>query len=627
MFSFNPLNKLKTNQSAQGIKPQLDLRFAEDLALDSRVDFSRGSNATVVDSDGTLKWAGHNLLQYSQEFDNAAWQKFDTTVTANDSVAPDGTLTADKLTTDVATTNSFAIRASVSHTGSTYSVFAKADEKDKILLFGSGKGYGFNLTSGSSFSVGGISDSDSNSMTDVGDGWYRCSISVSSGSFVDIYILNSTSYASYTGDGTSGIYIWGAHLYRSDKEMQERTDVATGLETYYPTTASAYYAPRFDHDPATNESLGLLIEEARTNELEYSEEFDDAYWGTNSNAGTLLKNATGPDGQTSAYTLVDNAGTGSGPVYIVKTPFAVSASTEYTLSIFAKADQINFLAIGTHFFTTPANGNTWFDLSSGTLGTVHSPHTASIEDFGNGWHRCSITFTTDASDTSGVFRFYSCESDNATNVDLDGTSSILVFGAQLEEAAFPTSYIPTSGSTVTRSADVASVATSAFGFSQDEGTFFTEAQTFVHNNSHRVLALSDGTTSNRIIMQAHTANHLFVGSGGVTQAALDAGRYYSNQYSKHSAAYQEDNFGACLDGGTVVTDTSGTIPTVDNVNIGVGATANFSFLNGHIKQLTYFARRLDDATLQALTQPSLEPSLNLVFDSSETSYVNTGLTR
>jgi len=561
----------------------------------------------VVDSDGTLKWAGHNLVTYSEQFDNSAWQKGGSvSVSANTTNAPDGTSTADTLS------------------GADGTSFTSSDNVIRRLITPPSSSWNFNFfvkTLGATtgrlyFRDGTTGVIQTQDFTPTSD-WVLVS---------KTFTLSNSGFA-YIGNTDGDIAIWGAHVYEADKEMQERTDVATGLETYYPTTASAYYAPRFDHDPATNESLGLLIEESRTNELEYSEEFDDAYWGTNSNAGTLLKNATGPDGQTSAYTLVDNAGTGSGPVYIVKTPFAVSASTEYTLSIFAKADQINFLAIGTHFFTTPANGNTWFDLSSGTLGTVHSPHTASIEDFGNGWHRCSITFTTDASDTSGVFRFYSCESDNATNVDLDGTSSILVFGAQLEEAAFPTSYIPTSGSTVTRSADVASVATSAFGFSQDEGTFFAEAQTFVHNNSHRVLALSDGTTSNRIIMQAHTANHLFVGSGGVTQAALDAGRYYSNQYSKHSAAYQEDNFGACLDGGTVVTDTSGTIPTVDNVNIGVGATANFSFLNGHIKQLTYFARRLDDATLQALTQPSLEPSLNLVFDSSETSFVNTGLTR
>ena len=625
MFSFNPLNKLKTNQSAQGIKPQLDLRFAEDLALDSRVDFSRGSNATVVDSDGTLKWAGHNLLQYSQEFDNAAWQKFDTTVTANDSVAPDGTLTADKLTTDVATTNSFAIRASVSHTGSTYSVFAKADEKDKILLFGSGKGYGFNLTSGSSFSVGGISDSDSNSMTDVGDGWYRCSISVSSGSFVDIYILNSTSYASYTGDGTSGIYIWGAHLYRSDKEMQERTDVATGLETYYPTTASAYYAPRFDHDPATNESLGLLIEESRTNELEYSEEFDDAYWGTNSNAGTLLKNATGPDGQTSAYTLVDNAGTGSGPVYIVKTPFAVSASTEYTLSIFAKADQINFLAIGTHFFTTPANGNTWFDLSSGTLGTVHSPHTASIEDFGNGWHRCSITFTTDASDTSGVFRFYSCESDNATNVDLDGTSSILVFGAQLEEAAFPTSYIPTSGSSVTRSADLADIDSSVLNLT--EATFVTESQTRKIASDTPYVFNAYGPGFLRLRYEDTNLIRGQINDSTATGFNLAMGPVQTEvAFAKVGIAAKENDGSITVNGLSPFTDTSFGMPTGTS-SFNLGRSSATTFLNGHIKQLTYFARRLDDATLQALTQPSLEPSLNLVFDSSETSYVNTGLTR
>jgi len=257
-----------------------------------------------------------------------------------------------------------------------------------------------------------------------------------------------------------------------------------------------------------------------------------------------------------------------------------------------------------------------------------------MEDYGNGWYRCVLIGVSDTTDVSSSFVLIGI-TDSSTDPQSSGYplsitgdgSSLYVYGAQIEQGAFPTSYIPTSGSSVTRSADVADVSISDFNFSATEGTLFTEAQTFVHNNSHRVLSISDGTTSNRIIMQAHTTNHLFVGVGGATQAALDAGRYYSTQYSKHSAAYPENNFAACLDGGALATDSSGTIPTVNIMNIGAGATGNFSFLNGHIKQLTYFARRLDDATLQALTQPSLEPSLNLVFDSSETSYVNTGLTR
>ena len=366
--------------------------------------------------------------------------------------------------------------------------------------------------------------------------------------------------------------------------------------------------PRIDFDPVTGDRKGLLIEEARTNLITKSEVLDAnqaGYNGTNLNAtdAAIQDGTLAPDGVTQAYFTVENNSFGEHALRAIN--FTPTVSTVYAMSVFAKVKTDNVRRLAFRGFGAGAsNLFPVFDLVNGTVvteGTGTTWDNVQIEDYGNGWYRCSANVTTN----SATEPFLNLLADDATGNTAgyagDNEGGLYLWGLQVEEGSFPTSYIPTSGATATRSADVASIATSAFGFNEDEGTLFTEARTFVHNNSHRVLSISDGTTSNRIIMQAHTENHLFVGSGGATQAALDAGRYYSNQYSKHSAAYQENNFAACLDGGTVATDSLGTIPTVDIMNIGVGATANFSFLNGHIKKIQYFPRRLSDTELQEIT--------------------------
>jgi hypothetical protein len=138
----------------------------------------------------------------------------------------------------------------------------------------------------------------------------------------------------------------------------------------------------------------------------------------------------------------------------------VATSTQYTYSIFAKADQLNFVALRGLSFTTPANGGVWFDLSTGSVGTETAGFTGQIESIGNGWYRCSIVFTTDASDTSGNIGHYAASADNNNLLeDLDGTSSILIYGAQLEAGSTPSSYIPNAGTSggVTRAAETLTV--------------------------------------------------------------------------------------------------------------------------------------------------------------------------
>jgi len=406
---------------------------------------------------GEVCWRPHNLCLQSEDFGtDAGWAWTRSTVTENQTIAPDGSLTADYLEQESGNTSAGAVGRTVTISGSgtyTWAVFAKAAEKThvRIQLTGSNYAY-FDVESGTAGAAVGCTTS----ITDYGNGWHLCAISaaLSSNPFALVYGADSESLLVV---GSGGIYFWGAHLYRSDLGgMVNNPDRG---DSYVPTSSAALYLPRRGHhvyDGSSWVNEGILHEsEARTNLLTYSEDFTDAAW-FGLNTATLAIDATGPDGETSAVTLADSGATGSGSVSLTET-VTVATSTAYTFSVFAKADQLSWVALQARNFTTPSNGQAFFNLSDGTVGTTDTGYTASVQDFGNGWYRCSITFTTDASDTSGALDIRAATADTNAACDLDGTSSILVYGAQFEAGPTPSSYIPTVGSTVERAAETLTI--------------------------------------------------------------------------------------------------------------------------------------------------------------------------
>ncbi len=541
------------------------------------ITFSRASQSTVVDSDGTLKYAAHNLVTYSEDI--SQWSQTNTTVTTNNITAPDGTSTADSMTI---VNNLSRVQVALSLPADTYTfeVWLKSDDDINQLRLLSQDDSGTNYTT--LISITG------------GAGWVKFTATHTYADTITKYQIRGSSGT------TDALHVWGAHLYKSDKPMQNNPAQSDpNLATYVPTTSAAVYQPRIDFDAVTGDRKGLLIEEARTNAFDKSEDFTSPTFAL-TNVTVTSNQGTAPDGTNNADKVVAGFAT---QCFLLKNT-AITSGDTHTLSVFAKADGLNFIQItgSTGFPTDHQN----YNLSTGALASSSSTLSSSIEDFGNGWYRIALTLTATSTVSGGRFVIALMSGDDG-RIDSDGTSNlsgtdgVLLFGAQFEEGAFPTSYIPTSGSTATRAADVASIATSAFGYNQDEGTLVTEAQTFLANNSHRIISINDGSSSNRIILMAHTTNHLFVGVGGATQGFCDAGGYTSNVFTKHAAAYQEDHFAACIDAGTVATDSSGTVPTVNVMNIGSALLSSFGFLNGHIKKLQYFPRRLSDTELQEIT--------------------------
>jgi hypothetical protein len=577
--------------------------------LDSRITFSRGTNATLVDSTGRLTYAPNNQVLRSEEFNDAAWLKNNATVIANAATAPDGTATADLMVSAVGTAITGANSSSVTFAAGSYiqSVYVKAATGIRYiqLLWTSGgvsANYAnFDLQTGT-VTAGTYAYA---SMTAVGDGWYRISMGSTVGAAtggmwpIAVPAAASTRAASYTGNGTDSFLIWGAQL--------EAVTYQTTPSTYVATTASAYYGPRFDYDPVTLAPRGLLIEEARTNLVTYSDDLSNAAW-TKSNVTATTNVTVSPDGTSNADRIVASTIGNSRGVFASVTTTAVA----HTISVFAKASGLNWLCI-----YDPAGsgaGGAWFNLSTGVIGTVTAGYTASIANFGNGWYRCSIVRTL-AAGTSFPF-FGGVDGDNTITVS-STTNGVFLYGAQLEAGSFATSYIPTVASTVTRNADVATMTGTNFSswYNQSEGTIVADVVT---NKPPSLVAVanaalfSDGTASNRSGIRYLTASaEGLVLVGGATQAQIQQA-YTAGSADKMAFATKANDFAFSRNGALVGTDTSGTVPTVDRLGIGVDHSGQAQ-INGHVRTIAYFNTRLPNAQLQTLTAPSLATTLSLDF--------------
>jgi len=363
--------------------------------------------------------------------------------------------------------------------------------------------------------------------------------------------------------------------------------------------------PRIDFDPVTKDRKGFLIEEARTNAYDKSEDFTSSTFFLSSST-TTSDQGTAPDGTNNADKVVPNNGASS--CFLLKN-VTVSSGDTHTLSVFAKADGLNFIQItGSNGFPTDHQN---YNLSTGALASSSSSLSSSIEDFGNGWYRIALTLTATSSISDARLVIGLLTGDDG-RLDSDGTSTpngtdgVLLFGAQFEEGAFPTSYIPTSGATATRAADVASINTSAFGYNQDEGTFLAEASTFDGSGSAKIVFIATSSSAQNtdrfmLFFSSSEALKFEIETGDVQQANIVRGTGLLNSFEKMAAAYQENNSAFAITDLAALTDTSCTIPTNTILRFGT-FTGTSNFLNGHIKKFQYFPRRLSDTQLQEITR-------------------------
>lgn len=390
-------------------------------AFSDIITFSRASNATRIGPNGLVQYAPHNLLTYSEDFSNAAYTSARLTIIANSIASPNGTVTADTLL-ETATTGAHSIyQAFTSSSGFQYSgsVYVKVNGRSivRLKLFATAVVYEveFDLSLQTSITRAG---SGTPTLSSVGNGWFRLSASAtatgSGTGYFEVILCDAANSASYAGDTSKGIYVWGAQLSVGPLPLD-----------YTPTTSAAVYGPRFDFDPVTLAARGLLIEESRTNLVTYSEQFNNVAW-IKLNASVTANAATSPDGTVSADLLIPDTSNNQHGVYQA---LGATAGVPYTQSVFAKAAGYNWL------FMTEGNNVTAqasFNLATGVVGTVvgtGSP-SATITALGNGWYRCTLTYTPIA--TTQNVQVRAANADAGPTFIGNGTSGIYIWGSQCE---------------------------------------------------------------------------------------------------------------------------------------------------------------------------------------------------
>ena len=360
-------------------------------------------------------------------------------------------------------------------------------------------------------------------------------------------------------------------------------------------------APRFDHDPVTGESLGLLIEEGRTNLLEYSERFDQSAW-TNNDSTETANVIVSPDGTQNGYKLIENT---ANAWHGISQTSSLTSGVTYTGSFFVKKAENSVVQIlfssSTHGTSAYAN----FDIDNGTLGST-SGGVASIVNYTNGWYRISFRSTalTTANGGALLAMVPFLTSYRVASYVGNGSSGVYLWGAQVEEGSFPTSYIPTTTSTVTRSPDIATIEGTNFSswYNQSEGTVFVKVLDAAYGQADS-FEISNGNVNNRrtirIDVNASKVKRTIAGAGSTSQQS--SGTNYTG-YPVSFKAAATDNFKFFVDGVSGSAGDANALPTnMTQLSIGFRGTQSSEYLNGHIARLAYFPVRKTDQELIDLT--------------------------
>jgi hypothetical protein len=370
--------------------------------------------------------------------------------------------------------------------------------------------------------------------------------------------------------------------------------------------------PRFDHNPTTGESLGLLVEEPKTNNLVQSEDFSTT-WGPT--LVTVSPNTvTAPDGTLTADTFGPVVGDGlTSPRFLRQNP-VLTTQQAYTFSVFVKVGTATTNGIALYISDSPAAANfrSNFNLFNQTVSPASATWatpTATIVPYPNGWYRCILSGVTSTPHTGLRANIYLNTFGNTS--DTYGTHHI--WGAQLEAGAFPTSYILNVNTPlgVTRAADVANITGSNFSsfYNQTEGTVFADSIQANITPVSRIVSASDNTTSNRISLTRASASsgniNLTVTNAGTAQVAgvLLGSSLVAGTSNKVAAGYKAADFAGSVNGLASVTQGTGTVPgSLTQLTIGNGDVLSNNPMNGTIKRLVYWGQRLPNNVLQAITQ-------------------------
>jgi hypothetical protein len=344
--------------------------------------------------------------------------------------------------------------------------------------------------------------------------------------------------------------------------------------------------PRVEWDAQRNR-LGLLVEEARTNLWVFSEDMSQTSFG-----------GTGGTATTDQYVAPDGTQTGdlvtmtSGQVYAYKSvTISTPTNVAYTISCYVKAAEAN-TSVGFRIG----------EFGGAAAGKFHDSDYTAISS--TEWTRLDFTQTLEQSDRTQV---------QAVIRTTSATGSLLIWGVQLEQGSFPTSYIKTTSSTATRSSELADVLVDNFGYNNsNEGTFVIHAKNLSYNpngTDYPFLVRFDNATNSNdrlgIFLSEASGNLVAeIKRNNVTQMSPVFKTATGGAVDEIvvAFAFAEDDFAVSDDGDAVITDTAGTlVPSSPIAKIGLGQAFNSVHMNAHITSFQYYPRRLTNAQIEDLS--------------------------
>jgi hypothetical protein len=525
---------------------------------DADFDFDRNSTGTRVNEDYLIEDVPYNLSTYSEDFSSWA-QRQNVTLTENATLSPIGTGNATKVlatSTSAKVRNNFTCQNGVTYT---FSIFCKnIDATTMTLLIYDGS---------ASHSVDKISEVST-------DAWNRISISFTA-------TQNSTSgqiqFARDLPNGESAFF-WGAQLVKGDQPKD------------YLKTTDRLDIPRIDY---TNGEPSILLEPSRTNLIANNSDAS-AWGGFNNNVTFNLNDTTSPEGITNGHKINETTDNGQ---HKIDRSFSATSGTTYTYSLFAKKGTNKNVAIRVYgdnsVFTSQY---VKYDLEKGTL----TSGDGKIENYGNGWYRIYVTRTAAATAT-GFFGINLLDSNGNASYAGSTDNHIFIYGNQLEAGSYATSLIHTSGSAVTRSADVANNAGNSDLFNPSAGCLYIETAALT-NDYQMFYSINDGTNDNRIIIRYNSSgesiNVFSINSSNSTSFShtlIDL-----KEFNKIALNYNSSNLKLYVNGSLANSAVSPQLPS---------ALTRFNFSNqvtdqevfAKTKMVAVFKEALTDTELACLT--------------------------
>lgn len=375
---------------------------------------------------------------------------------------------------------------------------------------------------------------------------------------------------------------------------------------------AANNALRYDYDPMTGVPLGLLIEGARTNVIQRSETFDNAYWVRTNllafGSGSTADAAVAPDGATTADLITEDTATGSHQIGSSNIG-TINKNDLQSFSVWVKPNGRTQIRLQINAFSGNNIAADFTLTGNGTVDAANNNGTGSgaagkIIAYANGWYRLSLSGTPSTTAAASVAcNIILGNGSSFTSYTGDGASGAYVWGAQDELGGFPSSYIPTVAASATRSADNVTLAITAFPFVTAYGTIFVETSVArVNAVTADCVTIGDGTSNETLSAQLSSGNATVfaVVDGGVSQASLSGGDNPAAGATRKSAAsWRTNDFAMSLAGAAVTTDTTGTLPTVTNVYFG-SRSGTGSELYGYLRKVIILSRDMTDTELRAL---------------------------